>query len=107
MNIDIFKAGEAVVKDKGVMADLSKKIELFINELDDENIVKLNRLVKQRSVGIILVPSDKFDVIYDVIKQATEYLEDEEPEPESEATITAEDLPELEGNSMTSGYGFS
>lgn len=100
---DIFYSGQALIKDKGVMADLSKKIELFINELPEESVVPLSRLVKNREVGVIIMSPDRFEVVFDMIKEAQKLLPGNSEEPESNETITADDIPSMEDRK---GYGF-
>lgn len=47
----------AIIKDNGTMADMSKKVTLYLNELDDENLIALDKLVKEGSVDVIIVPN--------------------------------------------------
>lgn len=103
--LHIFKSGQAMIKDKGTMADLSKKIELFINEVEDSDIIALNRLVKNREVGVIIVDANQFDDIFNLIKEAGKIVSgntttevEEEDDFNGIEVITDEDA--------TQGYSF-
>lgn len=65
----MFKAKSAMIKDKGMMADLSRKVELFIEELTDEQAVELNSLAKGRSVDVIILTPGNLDDIEALINE--------------------------------------
>lgn len=68
----IFKTKGATLRDKGTLVDNSKKIELFLSELNDEQVVALNKLVKQKEVDVILIDVGDLEIIEAVLKQAKE-----------------------------------
>jgi hypothetical protein len=70
----LFKSEGCLLKDNGTMADLSKKITLYLNELSDHQIVNLNNLVRNQSVDIIILKAgdlakfkEVIDGCYDII----------------------------------------
>lgn len=65
----MFKTKGAVIRDKGTLVDNSKKLELFISELNDDQVIALNKLVKNKSVDVILIDSGDLGLIEDVLKQ--------------------------------------
>ena len=70
----LFKAKGAEIRDKGTLVDGSKKLELFVNELTDSQVVELNKLVRDKAVDIIVVPSGFLSDIENVIDQVSDII---------------------------------
>lgn len=70
----LFKAKGAEIRDKGTLVDGSKKLELFVNELTDSQVVELNKLVRDKAVDIIVVPSGFLSDIENVIDQVSNII---------------------------------
>jgi len=95
----MLKAKGAIIKDKGVMADLSRKIELFINELDDDQAVELNKLAKSREVDVLIFPAGELENIEGLISELRNsqvYSSEEEFESEDIVESENEELDELD-----------
>lgn len=71
----IFKSKGSEIRDRGTLVDGSKKIELLLNELSDEQVVYLNKLVRDKSVDVILVPSGLLCDMEDIISQILDISE--------------------------------
>lgn len=68
----MLKVLNSIIKDKGTMADLSQKVELFMNELTDDQYLELKKLCRDRSIGVILLPSDQLEEVSKLISEAIE-----------------------------------
>jgi len=65
--MNIFKSKGGIIKHNGVMADLSTKISIFLNELTSDQVIELNELVKQRELDIILMKSGDLEKLEDFL----------------------------------------
>jgi ABC-type sugar transport system substrate-binding protein len=82
-NTILFKTKGAILRDKGTLADNSKKIELFLSELNDEQVVALNKLVKMKEVDLIIINAGDLSLIESVLKEAREIASIPEIQDES------------------------
>ena len=87
--MEILKAKGVYIRDNGTLVDLSKKLSLFLNELNDNQVVQLNQLIKKKEVDVMILPPGTLDQIEDVIDQILQL-------DQSFITQTIDEVPDFE-----------
>lgn len=68
----ILKAKSVYIRDNGTLADLTKKISLYLNEINDDQVVELNKLIRTKEIDILLMPVGMLENIESVIQKIIE-----------------------------------
>lgn len=86
LNQVMLKAQGALLRHQGTMADGSTKLSLFIGEMDDEQAIDLNNLIKNKAVDVIFLKSGMLAEISEVISSSLEIVKMSEIEKKSRIT---------------------
>lgn len=70
----MLKAQGALLRHQGTMADGSTKLCLYIGEMDDEQAIDLNNLIKNKAVDVIFLKSGMLTEIAEVISSSLEIV---------------------------------
>lgn len=75
MNTDLImlKIKGAILRDGPTQADFSRKINIWLPEPSDDEMINLNRLAKKQAVDIIMLPSGSMELIEDILDKALSF----------------------------------
>ena len=68
----------AIVQHKGLMADNTTKLYVYLPELTSEQDAELIKLTKSREAGIIIVRPEFMEMVLDMLKQVQDLKDEEE-----------------------------
>ena len=84
MKSTILKAEGALIRHQGTLADLSTKICISMGELSDDQVVNLNKLVKNQAVDVVIVESGKLSEIMKIINESLAIIDSDAEKDKSQ-----------------------